>query len=353
MGVPLLRVYLIRHGETEYNRTMKVQGHAEIPLNDLGIAQAARLARRFSGVRLDRIYASDLRRATMTAAILAAHTGAPLLYDPGLRERDPGDLTHKDYQESLRFFTDPAYEPPAGETHHAFLARVKKTFEALIEREVARELWEQGSSGVHGEKKQASPAEEKQAPPPDSEDFTEKETSGKAGPSQASPPLLDPGLQDTPKARDPREEFNPPPPAPPATPPAGPESRPVQSSKETASKPSPRLLDPSLEDVSDARRPGERVERDAEWDALSPVHVPAAPGIDLDAVPHLALVTHGMVCRAFVELFAPDAPPPGLRWLNTSLSILDYMPKEQKWHVHVLADAGHLNDSIEPGERVI
>lgn len=304
-----MRVYLIRHGETEYNRTMKVQGHAEIPLNDLGIAQAARLARRFTGVRLDRIYASDLRRATMTAAILAAHTGAPLLYDPGLRERDPGDLTHKDYQESIRFFTDPAYEPPGGETHHDFLARVRKTFEALIEREVARELWEQGSSGVDAPASPEAPAPASFSPsdPSDKSDLSDK----------ASPPLLDPGLQEVEQARHPTEEF-----------PASADSKSVSSVK-------------SVDRSSSADRSS------SEWDALSPVHVPAAPGIDLDAVPHLALVTHGMVCRAFVELFAPDAPPPGLRWLNTSLSILDYMPKEKKWHVHVLADAGHLEWGTE------
>jgi 2,3-bisphosphoglycerate-dependent phosphoglycerate mutase len=277
-----LRVYLIRHGETDYNRQMLVQGHAEIPLNDLGIRQAAQLARRFAGVRLDRIYASDLRRATMTAAILAAHTGAPLLYDPGLRERDPGDLTHKDYQESIRFFTDPTYEPPGGETHTDFVARVRRTFEALIEREVAREAWEQGSSGV-------DPA---------------AATASSPAPSAPWPSPLDPHLQETPAWRSPTEEF---PPAP-ASSRSSPPSHPSNASH------------------------------------LSHLSLPAAPGIDLDAVPHLALVTHGMVCRAFVELFAPDAPPPGLRWLNTSLSILDYHPAEQRWHVHVLADAAHLDE---------
>jgi 2,3-bisphosphoglycerate-dependent phosphoglycerate mutase len=300
-----LRVYLIRHGETEYNRTMKVQGHAEIPLNDLGIRQAAQLARRFTGVRLDRIYASDLRRATMTATILAAHTGAPLLYDPGLRERDPGDLTHKDYQESIRFFTDPAYEPPGGETHRDFLVRVRRTFEALIEREVARELWEQGSSGVDlsaGQKKAST-------------DFTDDTDSMK----KDTRPMrrLDPGLQDLGPKRNPDEEF------PAAGAGAG------MSSSDSSDKSAPS------EDLS------------SNGNILSPIAVPAAPGIDLDAVPHLALVTHGMVCRAFVDLFAPTAPPPGLRWLNTSLSILDYHPAERRWHVHVLADAAHL-DAPQP-----
>lgn len=294
-----MRVYLIRHGETEYNRTMKVQGHAEIPLNDLGIAQAARLARRFTGVRLDRIYASDLRRATMTAAILAAHTGAPLLYDPGLRERDPGALTHRDYHESIRFFTDPTYEPPEGETHGDFIARVRRTFEALIEREVAREAWEQGSSGSP-----AAPAR----PSPSAPLIPAKPEGGAESDLSYLAELAD------------------------ETPAAG------------QSYPHPTSQFPAGGSVAPA---GSAAKASGET-ALAPISVPAAPGIDLDAVPHLALVTHGMVCRAFVELFAPDAPPPGLRWLNTSVSILDYHPAQKRWHVHALADAEHLNGMQNP-----
>ena len=41
-----MRVYLIRHGETDYNRERRMQGHGEVPLNDTGIAQVTRLAQR-------------------------------------------------------------------------------------------------------------------------------------------------------------------------------------------------------------------------------------------------------------------------------------------------------------------
>lgn len=130
-----MRLYLIRHGETDYNKNRVFQGHAEIPLNDTGIEQATRLGLRLRELPLDQIYSSDLRRAAMTASILASHTGAPLAYDPGFRERDPGDLTHRPYDDATGFFGDPAYMPPGGEGYVAFEERVRIAFDDLAERE--------------------------------------------------------------------------------------------------------------------------------------------------------------------------------------------------------------------------
>jgi broad specificity phosphatase PhoE len=126
-----LRLYLIRHGETEYNKNKIIQGHTEVPLNDTGIAQATRLAERMKRVTIDLIYASDLRRAAMTAAILASHTGVPLVYEPGFRERNPGALCHRSYEEAAAFFGDPLYHPPEGESVPEFERRTNEAFERL------------------------------------------------------------------------------------------------------------------------------------------------------------------------------------------------------------------------------
>ena len=134
-----MRVYLIRHGETELNRKRIVQGYAEVPLNDLGIAQATRLAQSFEDVRLDHIYASDLRRATMTATVLASHTGVTLSYDLGFRERNPGDLSLKPHEEAMPFFTELDFIPPNGEGWKEFDDRVDRSFNELIEREGSRD----------------------------------------------------------------------------------------------------------------------------------------------------------------------------------------------------------------------
>jgi broad specificity phosphatase PhoE len=84
---------------------------------------------------LDHIYASDLRRATMTATVIAAYTDTPIEYDIGFRERDPGELTGKPHAQSEGFFDDRAYEPPGGEGVIVFEERIRAAFAALAERE--------------------------------------------------------------------------------------------------------------------------------------------------------------------------------------------------------------------------
>ena len=135
-----MRLYLIRHGETDYNVQQIMQGHDEVPLNDKGIAQAAALGRRMADMPLDHIYASDLRRAAMTAGIVAAYTGVAVEWVPAFRERHPGDLAGKAYFEGdcPRFFADHDYHPPNGETVQQFADRVRRAFDALIGKEADR-----------------------------------------------------------------------------------------------------------------------------------------------------------------------------------------------------------------------
>ncbi len=66
-------LYLVRHGETEWNRLSKVQGQTDTALSELGIRQAHALAERLSDVDIDVIYSSGLKRAKLTAEIIAAH----------------------------------------------------------------------------------------------------------------------------------------------------------------------------------------------------------------------------------------------------------------------------------------
>lgn len=79
---------LIRHGETDHNRTGRYQGQTDIPLNDRGRQQCRRLAERLAGEPLDVIYSSDLSRAQECARMLAA--GRPVALEPRLREIDVG-----------------------------------------------------------------------------------------------------------------------------------------------------------------------------------------------------------------------------------------------------------------------
>jgi len=83
-------LYLVRHGETTWNRERRWQGQNDMPLTALGREQADAVARRVAGESLDAIYASDLARAWETAAAIAAATGLDPVAEPGLREVDVG-----------------------------------------------------------------------------------------------------------------------------------------------------------------------------------------------------------------------------------------------------------------------
>ncbi|KAF8350534.1 phosphoglycerate mutase-like protein [Amanita rubescens] len=88
-----LRIYLVRHGETDANRQGVIQGQLDTQLNKLGKRQAELVASRFRSRSFDVAFTSDLRRATRTAEIiLAYHQGATLIKQKELRERFLGDL---------------------------------------------------------------------------------------------------------------------------------------------------------------------------------------------------------------------------------------------------------------------
>ncbi len=87
-------LYLVRHGETEYNRRSIMQGRTvDIPLNEVGRRQAALLAERFTDVRLNAIYSSTLQRALETAEIVAKqHPAVPVHARFDLEEMSWGDF---------------------------------------------------------------------------------------------------------------------------------------------------------------------------------------------------------------------------------------------------------------------
>jgi broad specificity phosphatase PhoE len=83
-------IVLVRHGETDWNRENRFQGHADPPLNETGRAQALALASAIEGERFAAVYTSPLRRAHETAMILAAQLGLVPIPEPSLKEVDVG-----------------------------------------------------------------------------------------------------------------------------------------------------------------------------------------------------------------------------------------------------------------------
>lgn len=87
-----MRLILVRHGESEWNRIGRYQGQRDAPLSDLGLRQAEALASRLATEKLDAIYSSPLQRARRTAdAIARFHEHLEIEEDPALLEISHGD----------------------------------------------------------------------------------------------------------------------------------------------------------------------------------------------------------------------------------------------------------------------
>ncbi|WP_433051309.1 histidine phosphatase family protein [Dactylosporangium sp. CS-033363] len=84
-------VVLWRHGQTEWNRSHRIQGQTDTPLSPVGLEQAAESAPRVAALKPTVFISSDLQRAATTAAALTAITGMEPTFDPRLRERSFGE----------------------------------------------------------------------------------------------------------------------------------------------------------------------------------------------------------------------------------------------------------------------
>ena len=82
--------YLVRHGQTDWNAREIVQGCTDIPLNETGLAQAARARDLLRDAPIDVIFTSPLIRAVRTAEIINEAHGVPMIREPRLRERNYG-----------------------------------------------------------------------------------------------------------------------------------------------------------------------------------------------------------------------------------------------------------------------
>ncbi|MGH8064320.1 MAG: histidine phosphatase family protein [Candidatus Entotheonellia bacterium] len=142
------RILLVRHGETDWNATGRIQGHSDTPLNAAGHEQARRVAQRLAREPVRALYSSDLARAFQTATAIGQTLGLTVVTSPRLRERQYGvweGLTAAEIQ--ARFpeqfaewrarSTD--FAPPQGETRSQLLTRALAEIQAIARRH-AREV---------------------------------------------------------------------------------------------------------------------------------------------------------------------------------------------------------------------
>ncbi len=121
-------LYLIRHGETDWNKEHRIQGQRDIPMNSDGISQITELAEKLgkAGITVDAVICSPLSRAKDTASIIADRIGftGQIEYDPGFIERDFGLLEGVVWTPETNF-DDPQYKM---ESIKELCERVKRAF---------------------------------------------------------------------------------------------------------------------------------------------------------------------------------------------------------------------------------
>ena len=134
-------VYLVRHGETDWNIEQRCQGFSDIPLNAKGRQQAEAIAKSLSHTKIDALYSSTLKRAIETASIIAKYHSASVQTTPDLRELNQGEFegltlteliqNHSDFLEG--WFRDPAdVKIPNGESLREMQTRAWAKLEEII-----------------------------------------------------------------------------------------------------------------------------------------------------------------------------------------------------------------------------
>lgn len=136
----MLRLYITRHGETQWNIEKKMQGWQDSPLTAKGIQNACGLSERMEPVDIDAIYASPSGRAKHTAELIRGNQPIEIAFDPNLKEINMGEWEGNNvsaikerYQASFHaFWNEPAlYKPSGGESFPELIERIRTALKEI------------------------------------------------------------------------------------------------------------------------------------------------------------------------------------------------------------------------------
>lgn len=153
----ITRILAVRHGETEWNRDTRIQGHTDIPLNTRGLRQAELLALALRDEPIAAFYASDLSRALQTAHTVARRHGKTVTAHSGLRERAFGRFEGVTWSDIEANWPDdarawrqrtPDFAPEGGESLLQLRARVVATLESLAAEHPGEQVMVVAHGGV-------------------------------------------------------------------------------------------------------------------------------------------------------------------------------------------------------------
>lgn len=128
----MIDLIVVRHGETDWNRVRRLQGHTDVALNETGVEQASRLAAALRDEAVVAIHCSDLSRAIATALPVSTLLGLPIVEDCALRERNYGVLEGSTFVQIVERFPleadrlrlrDADHAMPGGESQRSFHRR--------------------------------------------------------------------------------------------------------------------------------------------------------------------------------------------------------------------------------------
>lgn len=137
-----MKLYLLRHGETDWNTIYKLQGRTDIPLNENGREQAKLAAAELKDIPFDAVFSSPLSRAYETACIITADRPLTPVIDDRLTEMSFGKYegTTPEYNDiypnRVRLFADTEnYVPDGGESFEDISKRCRNFLEMLKEKD--------------------------------------------------------------------------------------------------------------------------------------------------------------------------------------------------------------------------
>lgn len=142
-----MKFYVFRHGQTDWNRERRIQGHSNIPLNDEGRRQATQLREILSHLNLDIIFSSDLERAYETALIASDGLAIEVIKDQRLREAHFGQAEGMLIEDIIKTFGEDSWTRfmkldanhldisfPDGETRRNSILRMRSVIDELIKK---------------------------------------------------------------------------------------------------------------------------------------------------------------------------------------------------------------------------
>jgi broad specificity phosphatase PhoE len=147
-----LRLFLVRHGETDANRNRLLQGISNGMLNSTGMLQVCKLGEHLQTIALDHVWASDLQRAVDTASAVAQLHAMKVETDSQLREWNVGEMDGQPALVYLKMIKDSGkplsfFDPPGGEK----LGNVRKRADGIVEKLVKEHMGEAVLICSHGD----------------------------------------------------------------------------------------------------------------------------------------------------------------------------------------------------------